>query len=144
MSLDLGFLAPKPDSGWYDLHLHNYRDMNPNQRRAHLHSMKGSQGREYGRKLRLVLTEQDDLTPGADPWKTTSYTVPDITLAMTLVDQIVIRHGGQEIIIAGPGSRLLSPTGRMARTEPNTQNVPLNTPEVARVKAAFRRRMEDL
>jgi len=142
--MNIDFLKPREESGWYDLHLHNHRDMQPHQRRAHLLSMKGSQGREYGRKLRLVLTEQDDLAPGSSPWEIRNYHVPDLDLALTLVDEVVIRVHGRDIVVdhRGLGQRERAyPTGRIPEP-PNMQHVAPKTPEVAQIKAASRRRLD--
>lgn len=85
--------------GFYDFHLSKMKGMNDSNRAAHIMSMKHSQKHDYNAELRLVLTEDDDLLPDADPWKLESYRTPGIERASQVAVQIVIRRGGQEKIV---------------------------------------------
>jgi hypothetical protein len=134
--LDLSSLMPRKETGWYELHLHNYKDMQVYQREAHLHSMKHSQGVEYNRRLRLVLTEQDMPVKGGDPWKIETYQVPSLQTAVALVDQVVIRREGKEFIAKGVDGKTGfsggvvtdlpegTTTGRFSGTIPSLSNRP--------------------
>ena len=131
--LDLSSLMPRKESGWYEINLHNYKDMQPYLREAHLHSMKHSQGTEYGRKIRLVLTEQDMPVRGGDPWKIETYQVPGLQTAVTLADEVVIRRDDKEFVAKGLDGKVIGFTGGVARgtetervsgTAPNFSNPP--------------------
>lgn len=91
-------LATGKMDGFYDFHVAKLRNMNESQRRAHISSMKSSQKHDYKADLRLVITEEDDLKPGADPFKITSYSTPSLDYAMQMATEVVIRRGGREVI----------------------------------------------
>ncbi|AHC30592.1 hypothetical protein CC53_gp175 [Rhizobium phage vB_RleS_L338C] len=86
---------------FYDFHIAKLRNMQEGQRRAHISSMKHSQKHDYKADLRLVITEDDDLHPGLDPWKLESYNTPGIAEAIQAATQIVIRRGGVEQKVKG-------------------------------------------
>lgn len=92
-------LATGKMDGYYDFHISKLRDMTEHNRQAHIMSMKHSQKHDYKADIRLVITESDDLIPGADPWLLKSYTTPGIDRAAQVATQIVIRRDGQEKIV---------------------------------------------
>lgn len=101
-----GTMATQKMPEYYDLHLHEHKDMAPYQRQAHIRSMKHSQMHDYKAKLRVVITDQDELLPGADPWKADSYLTPDIGFAIDIADEAVIRRDGREFAIKARAGKL--------------------------------------
>lgn len=86
------FRAPEEVPDWYEYRLHHMKDMEEYTRRAHIHSMAGSQGREHKQRLRLVLTAEDCYEPGSNPFSVTSYKVPGLSICEPLCEEVVIRR----------------------------------------------------
>jgi hypothetical protein len=87
--------------GFYDFHIAKLSGMNEGNRRAHISSMKMSQKHDYNAELRVVITEDDTLRPGADPWSIASYVTPSLDYAITMAKQVVIRRDGTEKVVKG-------------------------------------------
>lgn len=100
-------LATQKMPEWYDIDLHEHKDMVRHQRIAHIHSMKHSQMQDYKARIRIVVGERDELvSPGADQWKLSSYTTPDLEEASMIADETVIRRQGREFVVKSrDGSR---------------------------------------
>jgi hypothetical protein len=54
---------------------------------------------DYKARIRIVITEEDLMTPGADPWQMASYLTPDLAAASQIAAETVIRRDGREFVV---------------------------------------------